>query len=225
MFEPRALAFLLDDLCVKYGYCLPPQSRERLEAEPPPTPEAFATAVFRAEGLDPFVDEQLYRQLLAFVTHAFENRRVRLLEIEIAVAHPVEYPALTKLYRSWGYNGEIGNDDRVYVATHQGCPIGLVRRTDDQGILMLRGMQVDPNFQRQRVGTRLLRAFVAELPTRECYCIPFSHLVEFYGEEGFEHYDESAAPAFLRERLVQYRAKGYDVVLMRRPNRGSSLST
>jgi len=73
MLQPRALSFLLDELCVKYGYCLPPRSRKRVEADPPPTPEALATAVFRAAGFDPFVDKQPYRPLLAHVVRAFER--------------------------------------------------------------------------------------------------------------------------------------------------------
>jgi len=140
-----------------------------------------------------------------------------ILEIEIALARPADYPLLAQLYRAWGYHGGIGATDCVYVATHHARTIGLVRRTEEQGALMLRGMQVHSSFRRHRVGTRLLRALVADLPTRECYCIPFSHLTGFYSREGFERQDEAAAPAFLRSRLNQYRAEGHDVLLMRRP--------
>jgi hypothetical protein len=43
----------LEELCVKYGYCLPPHDRDRLLAEPPETADAFADAVLIAERLDP----------------------------------------------------------------------------------------------------------------------------------------------------------------------------
>jgi hypothetical protein len=75
MLEPHALAFFLDELCVKYGHCLSPQLRQQLEAEPPPTAEAFAVAVLHAEGLDPFVEKRLYRQLLPFALQAFARRQ------------------------------------------------------------------------------------------------------------------------------------------------------
>jgi hypothetical protein len=42
----------LEELCVKYGYCLPPDDRDRLLAAPPETADAFADAVLIAEGLD-----------------------------------------------------------------------------------------------------------------------------------------------------------------------------
>ena len=142
-----------------------------------------------------------------------------MLEIDIAIARTPDYPALGRLYSAWGYGAGIGAADRVYVARLRGQPIGLVRRTDEQSILMLRGMHVAPDFQGRGVGSELLRVFASELPARECYCIPFSHLTRFYGRQGFERDDEVAAPAFLRERLATYRAEGHDVLLMRRPAR------
>lgn len=44
---------LLDDLCVQLGYCLPPETQQRIIADPPPTVDAFTDAVIDAEGLDP----------------------------------------------------------------------------------------------------------------------------------------------------------------------------
>lgn len=78
-------------------------------------------------------------------------------------------------------------------------------------------MQVAPAARGRRIGTQLLRAFVSRLAGRECYCTPYSHLVEFYGRAGFEPCREDAAPAFLRDRLARYRDEGLDVLLMRRP--------
>ena len=137
--------------------------------------------------------------------------------IEIAIARPGDHPALVQLYHAWGYGAGIEPADRVYVAKLGERPIGLVRRTDERGHLLLRGMHVDPGFQRQQVGTRLLRAFVAELPARDCYCLPFSHLTHFYSREDFDRQNEIDAPSFLRERLAKYRAEGNDILLMRRP--------
>jgi len=137
--------------------------------------------------------------------------------IRIAVARIDEHEALAQCYRAWGYDAGIAPADRVYVARLDDRPIGIVRRSEEQGTLMLRGMQVDPAFHRRRVGTRLLRAFVAELPVRDCHCVPYNHLTHFYGQEGFALVDEADGPPHLRERLVRYRAEGLSVVLMRRP--------
>jgi hypothetical protein len=41
---------LLDDLCLTYGYCLPPDHYEALLADPPQDVEALVYAVLVAEG-------------------------------------------------------------------------------------------------------------------------------------------------------------------------------
>jgi hypothetical protein len=44
---------LLFELCVRLGFCLPPEDQRRIEGDPPVTVEAFADAVYAAEGMDP----------------------------------------------------------------------------------------------------------------------------------------------------------------------------
>lgn len=64
---------LLDVLCVKYGFCLSPLWRTRLERNPPRSAERFADTVFRAEGLDPATaDRQLYKAVVAEVQRALD---------------------------------------------------------------------------------------------------------------------------------------------------------
>ncbi|MCV2393903.1 hypothetical protein OEB99_06250 [Actinotalea sp. M2MS4P-6] len=55
-------AGLLDDLCVRLGYCLPPEDRQRLIDDPPTSVDAFTDAVVRAEGLDPVLMATTQRQ-------------------------------------------------------------------------------------------------------------------------------------------------------------------
>lgn len=75
--SPREIEWLLEDLCVKRGFCLPRSAQEELINSPPPTPEAFAIAVVRAEGLDPQIDKQLYRGVLETVQKAFQRSAER----------------------------------------------------------------------------------------------------------------------------------------------------
>jgi len=134
----------------------------------------------------------------------------------IRVAIPAEYELLTELYHRWGYRAGIAQSDVVYVAEHAGQPVGLVRRTFENDVTMLRGMQIDPAYRRQGLGSRLLDAFVADVRDQQSFCIPFDHLTEFYGRGGFRIIAEDAAPRFLAERLDHYRREGYNVLLMRR---------
>jgi hypothetical protein len=54
----------LDELCVKYGYCLPIEKAEALLADMPADPEAFVDAVLLGEGLDPtLIDKQQRHEL------------------------------------------------------------------------------------------------------------------------------------------------------------------
>ena len=74
MLSHRQVEFLLQELCVIYGFCLPPEPYERLLAETPLDPESFAVAVFRAEGMEPAPSwRQLYRQVLVHVEAAYER--------------------------------------------------------------------------------------------------------------------------------------------------------
>jgi N-acetylglutamate synthase-like GNAT family acetyltransferase len=124
---------------------------------------------------------------------------------------------VAELYERWGYHGGLLDSDIIYVAEAAGKLVGIVRRAMEHGVLMLRGMQIDPAHQRQGVGTQLLRALVADVAGRECFCVPFAHLPTFYRQGGFEVYPETAAPHFLVERLARYRRAGHDVIVMRRP--------
>ena len=45
----------------------------RLAKNPPPSAERFASAVYRAEGLDPSLQSDLYKQVLSYVEAAFQR--------------------------------------------------------------------------------------------------------------------------------------------------------
>lgn len=137
-------------------------------------------------------------------------------EIIIRVARQEEHPRVAETYVAWGYGGGVLPSDVVYVAEENGALIGIVRRTVEEGVTMLRGMQIAPDRRGRGIGARLLRAFVADLDGA-CTCIPYTHLTRFYGSEGFAVVADDDAPAFLQARLATYRARGLSVLAMRRP--------
>ena len=69
MLNADETIWLLDNLCVRGGYCLSAEARSRIVADPPSTPTQFAATVVRAEGLDP----EAYRSVLEFVEPAFRR--------------------------------------------------------------------------------------------------------------------------------------------------------
>jgi len=66
---------LLGVLCVRLGFCLPPDDWNRLVDEPPPDADDFTDQVFEAEGLDPMlVDSRLRKQVREIVVQYFTPR-------------------------------------------------------------------------------------------------------------------------------------------------------
>jgi hypothetical protein len=55
-------AKLLNDLCVRLGYCLPPDDPQRIITDPPTSVETFPDAVVIAEGFVPVLMPTEQRQ-------------------------------------------------------------------------------------------------------------------------------------------------------------------
>jgi hypothetical protein len=66
------VAKLLNDLCVRLGYCLPPDDQQRIVSDPPASVDAFTDAVVKAEGFDPvLMASEQRRQVRRMVAAAF----------------------------------------------------------------------------------------------------------------------------------------------------------
>ena len=75
--DPNRVAWLLYELCVDLGFCLPPADLRRLENDPPADIDDFTDAVFVAEGMDPHADRRLRRQVRDRVAKHFEDEEGR----------------------------------------------------------------------------------------------------------------------------------------------------
>lgn len=137
-------------------------------------------------------------------------------DMQIAIAAAENLAGVAALYAAAGYGAPVDPADTVIVARLIGRIVGAVRLFPEHGVTVLRGMQVNPAFQRQGLGARLLAACLPHLAGREVFCLPYSHLAGFYAAAGFETVDEHALPGFLAARLAGYRAGGQDLIAMRR---------
>ena len=65
----------------------------------------------------------------------------------------------------------------------------------------------------------MLRRFATMLADADCFCLPYAHLVSFYGQIGFEPVAPEALPPHLAARLASYRRERREVsvIAMRRP--------
>ncbi len=135
----------------------------------------------------------------------------------IHAAGPQDRDAIADLYREAGYGASVGADDTVIVAKAGAVLVGVVRLCPEEGVLVLRGMQVRTSFQGQGIGRRLLDACVPHMTKTEAYCLPYSHLERFYAAAGFARVHGGGLPGFLADRLAAYRERAQDVMAMRRP--------
>lgn len=143
--------------------------------------------------------------------------RYSSMSIEVRRATPKDISRALNFYAERRYGGEIRPADVVLVAECDGELVGIVRLAAEEGVVVLRGMQVHPRFQGQGIGGRLLESVAQELNGRACFCIPYAHLVGFYGGIGFQVVEPAKAPTFLRVRLEQYqnRGDGKEYLIMR----------
>ncbi len=116
-------------------------------------------------------------------------------------------------YRARGYLKEINTEDQIVVATLQDAIVGAARIASENDVLVLRGMQIHPDFQRKGIGMRMLLKLNSLIDPTVCWCIPHRWLEDFYGRIGFKQVSEDRAPLFLQERIVEAR-KTYPQVIM-----------
>ncbi len=121
-----------------------------------------------------------------------------------------------RFYEAAGYRGSVTERAVVLLAHRGGEIVGLVRLEPEQGTLVLRGMQVRDDCQRQGIGTALLAAVAGRLGDTLCYSVPYARLRAFYGRTGFVEVPSDALPPFLSVRAEEYRRRGLDVIVMRR---------
>jgi len=134
--------------------------------------------------------------------------------VRVHIASPDEFRGVADLYRETDYAGGVLPSDRIVVAKSDGRLLGAYRLVREHDVLVLRGMRVRAALRRQGIGTRLLDALQdIEEP---CYCVPHAYLEGFYGRAGFVSLEKAEMPPFLRTRATQYRAKGLDVIVMKR---------
>jgi N-acetylglutamate synthase-like GNAT family acetyltransferase len=136
--------------------------------------------------------------------------------MEICEASPQDMGDVARLYREAGYGAPIRHDDTVIVAKVDGRVVGAVRLCTEERVTVLRGMQIQAGFQRQRIGSRLLHACQPYLEQGDAFCLPYTHLVSFYSAAHFRVVSAEDLPEFLSQRLASYLAQGQKVLAMRR---------
>jgi len=76
--SPRQVELLLQELCVKLGFCLPPKEIVRIEQNPETDIDAFTDDVIRSEGIDPIngISLEFRRSVRAIVKNHFRAAEI-----------------------------------------------------------------------------------------------------------------------------------------------------
>ena len=142
-----------------------------------------------------------------------------LIEVRRAMAEDIS--RVLKFYAERRYGGGIRPEDAMLLAEHEGELIGIVRLTPEEGVVVLRGMQVHPRFQRQGIGKRLLAAVAQELdgkrlllhPVRASRRFLWRNRIPRDGTREGTHLSQAAAEEISRprrwERLSHHAPRRY----------------
>jgi ribosomal protein S18 acetylase RimI-like enzyme len=96
----------------------------------------------------------------------------------IRVVEPNEVNLVLSHYQKTGYSKQVNPEDIVIAAFQASQIIGAVRLCPQDNYLVLWGMQVIKQYQRQKIGTALLHKCAEIIQNRACYCLPYKHLVQ-----------------------------------------------
>jgi GNAT superfamily N-acetyltransferase len=135
---------------------------------------------------------------------------------DVSLIGPPQYGEVISFYQHVGYGGTIAPDDLIVGARIAGRLVAAVRLATENDLLVLRGMYVLREHQRQGIGSSLLPEIERRIGQRECWCLPYAHLRKFYARAGFQDQPSAEAPKFLVERKNVYTESGKQVVLMKR---------
>lgn len=123
---------------------------------------------------------------------------------------------VANFYETVGYGGGVSQADTTLAVRLSGRLLGAVRLCTEGGVIVLRGMQVATDFRGKGVGRALLNHCVPYLNKNTAYCVPYEHLITFYGRVGFVVTPPELLPGFLAERLAGYVSANRKTVAMSR---------
>lgn len=120
-----------------------------------------------------------------------------------------------QFYQNCGYKTPILPSEKVVVAKIDKKIVGVVRICHEEGVKILRGMQVDRNYLRCGIGRALLLKTKDIIKDDPCYCIPHKWLEDFYGIIEFKKIEISQGPEHLQNRLRSHKEKYPHLIMMR----------
>ncbi len=129
---------------------------------------------------------------------------------------PSDFQKAQDFYSSVGYTPKIQQSDIVLCAFEESKIIGVVRIAHEHEVLVLRGMMIAEEHQRQGLGTKMIKKLEHSIGKNDCFCIPHDWLEGFYGQIGFIKTEDCLGPKHLQTRLIEVRKEHPHLILMKR---------
>ena len=136
--------------------------------------------------------------------------------MEILEADESFRAGLNLFYREQGYHSGWSNAERAFIATNNDEIVGSVKVETYNGVFVLRGMYIAEEYQSKGLGTAFIKHIEPILNEAVSYCLPFSHLAEFYGQIGFQSINPDNLPMSLTKRYRGYEVQGYQIIALHR---------
>ncbi|KZN61302.1 GNAT family N-acetyltransferase [Pseudoalteromonas luteoviolacea] len=118
-------------------------------------------------------------------------------KVTIRIAKQEEIHWVNEQYQRIGFKLSNPEQDLIAIAVIDGQKVGVGRvQTISDKDAELGGMYVNPDFRGAGIAAKLVSFLVESASHFQCvYCLPFSHLAEFYEKFGFAHVkDRNTAP-------------------------------
>src|SRR6266702_6358102 len=135
--------------------------------------------------------------------------------LEVRSATPADRPYIDAAYRAIDF-AACAPDDELVVADDAGAPIGIGRLVPLGGdAVELGGIFVEPAARRAGVAAAVVRALLERAGGRRVFCVPFSHLVDYYKRFGFVDCPvDAAVPAGIHAKLRFCQSRYPDTVVV-----------
>ncbi len=124
----------------------------------------------------------------------------------------IKYPLVTKYYQRQRINNRASGNNLVVVARQKNEIIGVARLAPINQLWFLTGVHVDEEMRSQGIAQNLIAMLCQQ--QNIIYSFPYSHLLSFYEQLGFETVELDKLPCELAQRFTAYVKQGRDIIVM-----------